>query len=144
MLIGEYQHTLDQKGRVFVPSKFRTELGDRFVVTKGLDKCLFVYSLTEWSNLENQMKTLPFTGKEARAFSRFFFAGATECEVDKQGRILIPLNLREHAGLGTDLYIIGVQTRVEVWDKEQWEKYSQDESLNPEIVAESMSQYLNF
>ena len=94
MFYGEFQHTVDPKGRVIVPSAFREELGEKFIVTKGLDECLFVYSKTEWSNLEAKLKTLPFSNKDARAFVRFFFSGATECEVDKQGRILIPQNLR--------------------------------------------------
>ena len=114
MFIGEYQHTIDPKGRVILPAKFREELGEKFVVTKGLDNCLFVYPNEEWKNLEQKLRTLPLTSKEARAFIRFFFAGAAECEVDKQGRILIPSNLREHAKLDKELVIIGVSTRVEI------------------------------
>ncbi len=139
MFYGEFQHTVDPKGRVIVPSTFREELGEKFILTKGLDDCLFVYSMTEWSNLEAKLKTLPLSNKDARAFVRFFFSGATECEVDKQGRILIPQNLRSYAGLEKDIYIIGVSTRVEVWDKAKWETYNGDENLNPDSIAEKMS-----
>lgn len=139
LFYGEYQHTVDAKGRVIVPSKFRDGLGDKFIVTKGLDNCLFAYSLSEWSSLEAKLRTLPFTDKDVRAFIRFFFAGATECEVDKQGRILIPQNLREHASLSKDIYIIGVSTRVEVWDKSKWENYSGDENVSTDKIAEKMA-----
>ncbi len=122
-----------------MPSKFRDGLGEKFIVTKGLDNCLFVYSLEEWSNLEAKLKSLPFTDKDVRAFVRFFFAGATECETDKQGRILIPQNLREYAGLEKDVYIIGVSTRVEIWDKAKWENYSSDENMSPDNIAEKMA-----
>jgi len=124
LFYGEYQHSVDAKGRVIIPSKFREGLGEKFILTKGLDNCLFAYSLEEWSNLEAKLRSLPFTDKDVRAFVRFFFAGAAEVEVDKQGRILIPQNLREYAGLEKDVYIIGVSTRVEVWDKSKWESYS--------------------
>lgn len=139
MFYGEFQHTVDPKGRVIVPSTFRDELGEKFIVTKGLDECLFVYSKTEWSNLEAKLKTLPFSSKDARAFVRFIFSGATECEVDKQGRILIPQNLRAYAGLDKDICIIGVSARVEVWDRSKWESYSRDENLNPDSIAEKMA-----
>lgn len=140
MFYGEYQHSVDTKGRVIIPSKFREGLGDRFIITKGLDNCLFVYSLDEWSNLETKLKTLPLSSKDARAFIRFFFSGATECEVDKQGRILIPANLREYAGLEKEIYIIGVSTRVEIWDKLKWEAYNSDDNLSADKIAEKMEQ----
>lgn len=139
MFYGEFQHTVDPKGRVIMPSTFREELGEKFILTKGLDECLFVYSKTEWNNLETKLKTLPLSNKDARAFVRFFFSGASECEVDKQGRILIPQNLRSYAELDKDIYIIGVSTRVEVWDKAKWETYNGDENLNPDSIAEKMS-----
>ncbi|MCX7710935.1 MAG: division/cell wall cluster transcriptional repressor MraZ [Clostridia bacterium] len=140
MFYGEYQHSVDPKGRVIVPAKFREGLGEKFIVTKGLDNCLFAYSLAEWTNLEAKLKTLPMTNKDARAFIRFFFAGATECEVDKQGRILIPQNLREYAALEKDVYVIGVSTRVEIWDKAKWENYSGDDNINPDSIAEKMAE----
>src|SRR5690606_32325304 len=99
MFIGEYQHTIDDKGRVIMPSKFREDLGPNFIMTKGLDNCLFVYPIEEWQILEEKLRTLPLTNRDARAFVRFFFAGATECVLDRQGRVLIPGNLREHAKL---------------------------------------------
>lgn len=139
MFYGEYQHSVDVKGRVIVPSKFRDGLGEKFILTKGLDNCLFAYSSEEWANLEAKLRSLPFTDKDVRAFVRFFFAGATECEVDKQGRVLIPQNLREYAGLDKDVYIIGVSTRVEVWDKNKWENYSGDENVSADNIAEKMA-----
>ncbi|MCG8500617.1 MAG: division/cell wall cluster transcriptional repressor MraZ [Firmicutes bacterium] len=139
MFIGEYQHTIDTKGRMIIPSRFREGLGEKFVVTKGLDNCLFVYSLEEWANLEEKLKTLPLTNKDARAFVRFFFSGATECEVDKQGRILIPGNLREHAGLEKETVVIGVATRVEVWNKQKWAQYNSDDNISPDEIAERMA-----
>ena len=140
MFIGEYQHSIDPKGRVIIPSKFREGLGERFIVTKGLDECLFAYSCEEWSNIEAKLKTLPFTDKDVRAFVRFFFAGAAECESDKQGRILIPQNLRDHAGLTKDIYVIGVSSRVELWDKHKWENYSGDENVGADKIAQKMSE----
>ncbi len=139
MFYGEYQHSVDPKGRVIVPSKFREGLGEKFILTKGLDNCLFAYSADEWSNLEAKIKSLPFTDKDVRAFARFFFAGACECELDKQGRILIPQNLREYAGLEKDISIIGVSTRVEIWDKNKWENYSGDENVSSDSIAEKMA-----
>ncbi|MBE5821632.1 MAG: division/cell wall cluster transcriptional repressor MraZ [Clostridiales bacterium] len=139
MFIGEYAHTIDTKGRVIMPAKFREELGISFIVTKGLDGCLFVYSKSEWAALEEKLKTLPFTSKDARSFNRFFFAGAIECEVDKQGRILVSQNLREYASLTKDVVIIGVSTRIEIWDKDKWENYCDDSETSPDEIAEKMS-----
>ena len=139
LFYGEYQHSLDAKGRMIVPSKFREGLGEKFILTKGLDECLFAYSLEEWSNLEQKLKTLPFTDKDVRAFVRFFFAGATECELDKQGRILIPQNLRDYAKLEKELYIIGVSTRVEIWEKNKWEEYCKGDNMSPDKIAEKMA-----
>jgi len=138
LFYGEYQHTIDPKGRVIVPAKFREGLGERFILTKGLDDCLFAYSSEEWGNLEMKLKTLPLSSRDARAFVRFFFSGASECEVDKQGRTLIPSNLREYAKLDKDIYVIGVSTRVEVWDKDRWETYSRDDNLSADKIAEKM------
>lgn len=139
MFYGEYQHTVDPKGRVIVPSKFREGLGENFIVTKGLDNCLFAYSKEEWANLEAKLRALPFTDKDVRAFVRFFFAGACECELDKQGRILIPQNLREYASLEKDIYVIGVSTRVEIWDKSKWDVYSSDDNVSADSIAEKMA-----
>jgi mraZ protein len=139
MFIGEYEHSIDPKGRLIMPAKLREGLGEKFVVTKGLDGCLFVYSLEEWTNLENKMKALPLTSKDARTFIRFFFSGAIECEVDKQGRILIAGNLREYATLEKEVVIIGVSTRVEIWSKDKWNNYNSDENISPDEIAEKMS-----
>ena len=139
MFIGEYQHNIDNKGRMIIPSKFREGLGEHFVLTKGLDGCLFVYSIDEWKILEEKLRSLPLTSKDARAFVRFFFAGATECEFDKQGRIVIPGNLREYAGIVKEAIIIGVSNRLEVWSKEKWLDYNDDEDLSYDAIAEKMS-----
>ena len=122
MFMGEYSHTIDAKGRLIVPSRFREKLGDEFVVTKGLDDCLFVYPLDEWANIEEAFRKVPLTNKKARDFVRFFFAGAASCEVDKQGRILLPTSLRNYAGLEKEIVSAGVLNRVEIWDKEKWER----------------------
>ena len=121
MFMGEYSHTIDAKGRLIVPSKFREQLGNEFVITKGLDGCLFVYSNAEWENIEEKFQNIPLTTKDARKFSRFFFSGAAVCEVDKQGRILLPAVLREFAGITKDAVLVGVGSRVEIWSKDRWE-----------------------
>lgn len=120
MFMGEYNHTIDTKGRLIMPSKFREALDDEFVVTKGLDGCLFVYPNEEWQAFEEKLRTLPLTNKNARQFSRFFLAGAATCEVDKQGRILLPSVLREFAELEKDVVLVGVLSRIEIWSKEKW------------------------
>lgn len=140
MFIGEYQHTIDNKGRVIMPSKFREDLGSNFIMTKGLDNCLFVYPIEEWQVLEEKLRSLPLTNRDARAFVRFFFAGATECILDKQGRVLIPGNLREHAKLIKDAVIIGVAARIEIWSKEEWAAYNEDDSLSYDNIAEKMAE----
>ncbi|ARU62286.1 cell division/cell wall cluster transcriptional repressor MraZ [Tumebacillus avium] len=124
MFMGEFQHSIDDKGRLIIPAKFRDGLGASFVVTRGLDNCLFVYPRSEWETIEAKLKSLPFTRADARAFSRFFFSGATECDLDKQGRANIPNNLREYAKLNRDCVVIGVSGRVEIWAKEVWEDYT--------------------
>lgn len=140
MFIGEYNHSIDTKGRLSIPSKFREELGEQFIVTKGLDNCLFVYPLNEWKILEDKLKQLPMTNRDARAFVRFFFAGATECELDNQGRIRIPNNLREHALLQKEAVIIGVATRIEIWSNEQWQQYNDDANLSYDDIATKMQE----
>lgn len=138
MFTGEYQHGIDEKGRLIVPAKFREVLGDQFIITKGLDNCLFVYPREEWNTLENKLKNLPFTNRDARAFARFFFSGAVECETDKQGRILINANLRDYAGIVKDVVIIGVGTRIEIWSQETWAEYSKQTEKSYEELAEKM------
>ena len=120
MLMGEYNHTIDAKGRLIVPAKFREILGDEFVVTKGLDNCLFVYPNDEWPKFEEKLQTLPLTNKNARQFTRFFLAGAASVAVDNQGRILLPSVLREFAGLEKDVVLVGVASRIEIWSRDRW------------------------
>lgn len=140
MFIGEYNHSVDSKGRVSIPAKFREDLGERFILTKGLDNCLFIYSVDEWTILENKLKQLPLTNKDARAFVRFFFSGASECELDSQGRIRIPTNLRDHATLDKDAVIIGVGTRIEIWSNNAWEEYNNDDNLSYDEIASKMAE----
>jgi MraZ protein len=139
MFIGEFTHAMDIKGRVSVPSKFREALGDTFFITKGLDNCLFVFPKDEWQNFEDKLKALPMTNKNARAFVRLFFSGASECELDKQGRILIPQPLREHAGIDREAVIIGTGTRVEIWSQEGWNGYIDPENIDYNEIAEHMA-----
>ena len=139
MLLGEYNHIIDDKGRVSVPAKFREDLGISFIVTKGLDNCLFAYSKEEWTKFEEKLKSLPLTNPNARNFIRFFFSGATECEIDKQGRINIPQSLREYAELGREVAIIGVSTRVEIWNREKWNNYTSTENMDVDEIAKQMS-----
>ena len=133
MFMGEYEHTLDAKGRLFLPAKFREQLGERFVITKGLDNCLFIYTQDEWTLLEEKLHKLPLAKKEARAFVRFFFSGATESEADKQGRVLLPQNLRTHAALEKEIVVVGVASRIEVWDKANWQAYT---DVSDEVVSD--------
>ena len=137
MFMGEYNHTIDAKGRIIIPSKFREALGENFVVTLGLDGCLFVYPNEEWLTFVNQLKNLP-GNKEARQLQRYFMAGAADCEVDKQGRILIPSKLREHASLDKDVVFVGVLSKIEIWSKERWENNSYD---NMDDIADHMSEF---
>jgi len=141
MFMGEFQHNIDTKGRIIVPAKFREELGESFVVTRGLDKCLFAYPMDEWKLLEEKLKKLPLTKKDARAFTRFFFSGAVECEVDKQGRINIPQPLRNYAVLEKECSVIGVSNRVEFWASESWEEYF---TASEESFAEIAENLLDF
>lgn len=138
MFMGEYNHTIDAKGRMIVPSKFREQLGSEFVVTKGLDGCLFVYSNEEWKHIEEKFREVPLTTKDARKFSRFFFAGAASCEVDKQGRILLPANLREYAGIEKEVVSVGVLSRVEIWSKDRWQDNGDYEDMDE--IAEHMAE----
>ena len=137
MLIGEYRHSIDEKGRLIIPSKFREEIGNSFVLTRGLDGCLFVYSMISFNKIVENLKTLSFTKKDARTFMRFFLSGATVCEFDKQGRINISSNLKEYANLQKECIIIGVNDRLEIWNSDIFtnmmsenEKYLSDISEN--------------
>ena len=134
MLIGEYQHHIEIKGRVAVPSKFRDDLGSQFYITKGLDNCLFVLPLSEWSRLEEKIRAMPIS--KARGLQRFFFSGAAEVQPDKQGRILIPQQLREHAKLNKEVTLIGTLNRVEIWDSEKWKDFNSN--LTQESIEDAM------
>lgn len=138
MLAGEYQHALDDKNRLTMPARIREALGERFMATKGLEKCLFVYPHVEWARVEERLRQVSFTRADARQFLRLFFSGAVECEVDKQGRILLPTNLVDYAGLERDVVIIGVASRVEIWSKPEWERYRQDAEASYAALAESI------
>jgi len=141
MFMGEYEHNLDAKGRVIVPAKFREGLGDKFVITRGLDKCLFAYPLDEWKILEEKLKKLPLTKKDARAFTRFFFSGAVECEIDKQGRVNLPPPLRTYSKLEKECVIIGVSERIEIWSKDIWEDYFVESEESFSDIAENLMDF---
>jgi len=138
MFMGEYQHNIDAKGRLIVPSKFRDLLGEKFVVTRGMDGCLFGYPMSEWNLLEEKLKEMPLAKKDARTFVRFFYSAATECEIDKQGRINIPATLRGHAQLDKSCVIIGVSNRIEIWDELRWQEFSTEAEENFDEIAETM------
>ena len=141
MLLGEYQNTIDNKGRIIIPSRFREELGHRFILTKGLDHCLIIYSMEEWKRFEDKLKNLPIASKEARSFVRYFFSGAVECEADKQGRMNIPPHLRDYARIEKDLVTIGVSDRVEIWSRQEWEAYQDSEAMGNDDIADKMAQF---
>ena len=138
MFMGEYNHTVDTKGRLIIPSKFREQLGEEFIVTKGLDGCLFVFPQDEWQAFEEKLRALPLTQKGARQFTRFFVAGATPCELDKQGRILLPATLREIAGLDKDVVLAGMLNRIEIWSKDKWTENNACGDMDD--IAEQMTQ----
>ena len=138
---GEYSHTLDVKGRIIVPSKIRESLGFEFIVTKGEDKCLVIYPKDEWNERAKKLKELPTSDKYVRRYIRSVFASATNCEVDKQGRIMIPQILREHAGLEKDVVIAGVLGRVEIWSRENWMDDEHDNVMSDPDMAEKMEAY---
>jgi MraZ protein len=138
MFLGEYQHALDNKGRITIPARFRELLGERFVATKGLDNCIFLYPLEEWKVIENKLHELPLTRADVRSFVRFFFSGASELELDKQGRAVLGSNLRNYAGIDKEVSVIGVGSRVEIWSTDKWESYNQDAEASYEDIAEKM------
>ena len=138
MFMGEYHHNIDDKARIVLPSKFREELGDTFVVTRGLEGCLFVYSKTEWQTLVAKLKSLPFTKKDARAFLRFFLSGASECQFDKQGRVAIPAPLVNYANLKKECVVIGVNDRLEIWSDSAFEDFFKQNEDNIADIAEDL------
>lgn len=140
MFIGEYIYSMDNKGRINIPAKFRERLGETFFITKGLDNCLFVFPEVEWRSFEDKLKQLPLTNRNARTFVRMFFSGATECSLDKQGRVTIAQNLREFADFEKELAIIGVSSRIEIWSKNNWDKYNDSANISYDDIAEQMAE----
>ena len=138
MLMGEFHHNIDDKGRLIIPSKFRYELGEKFVITRGLEKCLFVYSLTEWEKIVKRLRSLPFTNKDARNFTRFFLSGAAECEFDKQGRIKITSPLVRYADLTKECVIIGANDRLEIWSEDSWCNFFEENEDGLADIAENL------
>lgn len=140
MLIGEYSHNLDPKKRLSLPSKWRKELGETVVVTRGLDNCLFVYPLKEWQTVTEKIGRLPFGQADTRGFNRFFLSGAVESDVDSVGRILIPDFLKEFAGLSTKVVLAGIHDRVEIWDENRWKEYKAKIEKQAEALAEKLGE----
>ena len=138
MFMGEYKHSIDAKGRIILPADFREELTDNFVITKGLANCLFLYTAEEWDKLSTKLRQLPLAKAEARAFVRFFFAGARQAECDRQGRFLVPANLRAHAKLQKDVVLIGISNRIEVWSKAEWDRYNEEITPSVSSIAETL------
>ena len=138
MFIGEYHHSVDDKGRLIIPSKFRDELGTKFIITRGIENCLFVYSLESWEKIVNKLETLPFTKKDARAFIRFFLSGASEAEFDKQGRINITSPLISYANITKECVVIGTGDRLEIWSEEDWNSFFDSASINMSDIAENL------
>lgn len=138
MFMGEYRHSIDAKGRIIIPAKFRQGLVPNFVVTRGMDGCLFGYPMDQWQKLEEKIQKLPLTKKNARVFTRFLYSAATECSFDKQGRINIPQSLRKHADLQKKCVIAGVSNRIEIWSADKWDEASAEAEENFDDIAEDM------
>ena len=138
MFMGEYHHNIDDKGRLIIPAKFRSELGEKFIITRGLEKCLYVYSESEWNTIVAKLKTLPFTKKDVRTFIRSFFSGATECEFDRQGRINITSPLVSYADIDKECVIIGANDRIEIWSDKGWKNFMDVNSSKLEDIAENL------
>ena len=138
MLMGEYQHNIDSKGRLIMPAKLRSDLGAQFVVTRGLDGCIFGYPMENWDKLKLKLETLPLGNKQARELTRFFFSAATEVEIDKQGRINLPQTLLEFAKIDKECRVIGVSDRIEIWSSERWNEMVNETAENFDEIAEGM------
>lgn len=138
MFIGEYHHTIDEKGRVIIPAKFRDELGESFIITRGIENCLFVYSMDNWNKICDKLNSLPFTKKDARVFNRFFMSGATSVELDKQGRVNISSPLIQYANIVKDCVIIGTGDRLEIWSQEDWDLFFNSSKDNMSDIAENL------
>lgn len=140
MLIGSYNHTIDTKGRLFVPSKWREDMGATFIVTKGTGKCLFGMSIDKWNVFSTKLASLPLADKQAQEFVRYISAWAIDCEIDKQGRILLPLKLRTFANLKEDATLIGVTSRIEIWDSAAWDEHDKEIETNYDDILQKMAQ----
>ncbi|SRR3989339_2191624 len=140
MFIGEYHHSLDEKGRVAVPAKFRALLNQGAVVTRGLDNCLFLYTKNEWKKLAERLSSLPISQKDTRAFARLMLAGAMDVELDKQGRVVLPDYLRKYAKLGKNLVLAGLYNRLEVWSEEEWTRYTEQNESSSGDIAERLGE----
>lgn len=138
MLMGEFHHNIDDKGRLIIPAKFREDLGNEFIVTRGIEKCLFVYSKDEWNKIVDKLKKLPFTNKDARNFTRFFLSGASMCEFDRQGRINISSNLINYASLNKECVVIGANDRLEIWSEVLWNNFFESNEDNLSDIAENL------
>ena len=143
MFIGEYHHSVDDKGRLIIPSKFRDELGTKFIITRGIENCLFVYSMESWEKIVNKLETLPFTKKDARAFIRFFLSGASEAEFDKQGRINITSPLISYANITKECVVIGTGDRLEIWSEESWNDFFTSAKDSMSDIAENLFESVN-
>lgn len=141
MLMGKYQNSIDAKSRMIIPSKYRDELGYRCVLTKGMDKCLYIYAISEWELFMKKLSALPTSDLASRQFVRHFYANACECEIDKQGRIVIPQELREYAAIEKDLVTVGVMDKIEVWSKTEWDGAESNANLAPSEIAQKMAEY---
>jgi len=140
MLLGEYRHNLDPKNRVAIPAKFRSEFGGRIVVTRGIDRCLFIYDLKEWNKLVDKLNNLPITQANSRAFVRLMLSGAFDTELDSQGRIVVPDYLKDYAGLEREVVLTGLNTRVEIWGASQWDEYRKKTEEESESITEKLSE----
>ena len=138
MFIGEYHHTIDDKGRIIIPAKFREELGENFIITRGIENCLYVYSKTNWDEICNKLNSLPFTKKDARTFNRFFMSGATNVELDKQGRVNVTYPLVNYANIKKDCVIIGTGDRLEIWSQEAWNDFFNSTKDSMSDIAENL------
>lgn len=141
MFMGEFHHNLDAKGRLIIPAKFREQLGDDFVLTRGMDGCLFGYPQSEWAKLQEKLQTLPLTQKNARTFVRLLYSAATECELDKQGRINVPKPLMSHAALDKACVLVGVANRIEIWSTERWEQFATDAESDFDEISENLMDF---
>lgn len=139
MFLGEYSHTIDSKGRLTIPARFRAELAQGMVVTRGLDRCLLVYPLPEWDKLAQRINGLPITQKDARTFTRLIYSGAIHCEPDRQGRILLPQYLREYAGIDNESVVIGLYARLEIWNPIRWQEVRKKVEEEGDIIAEQLA-----